>query len=176
MPEALRREVPVEWLDGLSREAARAALWRCCASSRWVEGMLARRPFRSSAVVRQAAREVWSTLGRSDYLEAFAGHPPIGASLHALRAKFGATEGWSADEQAGVGGADERTLLALERGNRAYLTRFGYIFIVCANGRSAPTLLALLTARLLNSPERELAVAAAEQAKITELRLEKLRA
>ncbi len=176
MFETTRREVPFAWLDGLSREAARTALWRCCASTRWVEGMLLRRPFRSSAAVRQAARDVWAGLGRSGYLGAFAGHPPIGASLDALRAKFGATQGWSAEEQAGVGGADEPTLVALERGNRAYLKRFGYVFIVCATGKSAPTLLALLTARLLNSPERELAVAAAEQAKITELRLEKLRA
>jgi 2-oxo-4-hydroxy-4-carboxy-5-ureidoimidazoline decarboxylase len=168
------RALPFAWLDGLSAGEARTALERCCASRRWVEGMLALRPFGSSERLAQAAREVWSGLDRADYLEAFAGHPPIGASLVALRAKFSATHGWSSEEQAGVGGADESLLAALERENRAYLERFGYIFIVCATGKTAPELLTLLTARLSNPPERELAIAAAEQAKITLLRLEKL--
>jgi len=170
----LEGELPFAWLDGLAVGEARTALERCCAARRWVDGMLALRPFGSSERLRGAAREVWSGLERADYLEAFAGHPPIGASLAALRAKFATTHGWSSEEQAGVSRADENVLSALERGNRAYLERFGYIFIVCASGKSAPELLQLLTARLSSPPERELAVAAAEQAKITELRLEKL--
>lgn len=170
----LEPALPFAWLDGLAAGEAQTALERCCASRRWVTGMLARRPFGSSARLRQSAREVWSGLELADYLEAFAGHPPIGASLSALRAKFGSTHGWASEEQAGMSQADETRIRALELANRAYFERFGYIFIVCATGKTAPELLELLLARLSNPPEQELAVAAAEQGKITELRLEKL--
>jgi 2-oxo-4-hydroxy-4-carboxy-5-ureidoimidazoline decarboxylase len=175
MADTPARELPFAWLDRLTRDEARAALGRCCASRRWVDVMLERRPFGSSERLRSAAREVWANLMRADYLEAFAGHPPIGARVSAMRERFASTHGFSREEQAGVDAADEVVLAALEQANQAYLARFGYLFIVCATGKTAPELLALLRERLPNAPDRELLVAAAEQAKITELRLEKLR-
>lgn len=175
MPDTPAHELPFAWLDGVTRDDARAALARCCASSRWVEAMLERRPFGSSASLCSAAREVWAHLGRTDYLEAFAGHPPLGARTSAMRERFASTHGWSREEQAGVEVAEEAVLAELERANQAYLERFGYLFIACATGKTAPELLALLRERLPNAPDRELLVAAAEQANITELRLEKLR-
>jgi len=60
------------------------------------------------------------------------------------------------------------------RGNRVYEERFGYIFIVCATGRSAGEMLGLLRARLGNEPGKEILIAMGEQEKITKLRLEKL--
>jgi DNA recombination-dependent growth factor C len=53
-------------------------------------------------------------------------------------------------------------------------TNFGYIFIVCATGKSAEEMLALLKVRLENDPEAELLIAAKEQNKITQLRLDNL--
>ena len=70
--------------------------------------------------------------------------------------------------------ASEEVLKALQDGNQRYQQTYGYIFIVCATGKSAPQMLALLQARLGNPPEVELELAAAEQAKITRIRLEKL--
>jgi 2-oxo-4-hydroxy-4-carboxy-5-ureidoimidazoline decarboxylase len=55
-----------------------------------------------------------------------------------------------------------------------YEKKFGYIFIVCATGKTAEEMLALLNERLKNDPEAELLIAAKEQNKITRLRLEKL--
>jgi 2-oxo-4-hydroxy-4-carboxy-5-ureidoimidazoline decarboxylase len=162
------------WLNGLSQVEAERALVRCCGSSRWVAGMLAQRPFASEQVLYERALEVWSGLTADDYLEAFSHHPEIGASLDALRARFADTSQWSAAEQAGVGHADEATLAALRDENLAYRQRFGFIFIVCASGKSATEMLALLRARLPHTPHDELWVAAQEQAKITALRLEKL--
>lgn len=150
------------------------ALQRCCGAKRWVEGMLARRPFDSLAAIHAAADEVWATMTRDDYLEAFAHHPRIGENLAELKQKFGSTAHLASAEQAGAESANEETLLALRDGNAAYHARFGHSFIVCATGKSAPEMLALLQARLSNEPEAELAIAAAEQAKITHLRLEKL--
>ena len=152
---------------------ARAALLRCCGSRRWADAMLARRPFASMADLLAAADAVWAGLDRADWLEAFAAHPRIG-DLGGLRKKFAATAHWSAGEQAGVAGAGEDVLRELAEGNRRYEERFGHIFIVCATGKTAAEMLRLLRARLPNEPAAELAVAAAEQAKITRLRLEKL--
>jgi len=81
------------------------------------------------------------------------------------------THALSAREQVGVDGASDAVLEALADGNRRYEERFGYIFIVCASGRTAAEMLAMLTARLGNDPTHELQIAAAEQAKITALRL-----
>ena len=165
---------PHQVLNGLPAEDARAALARCCGASAWITAMLARRPFASSAALHAAADEIWARLGRSDILEAFAHHPQIGANLDELRARFAATSAWATQEQGGVALAHESVLSALRAGNLAYQQRFGYIFIVCASGKSAAEMLALLQARLPNPPERELGLAAAEQAKITHLRLDKL--
>jgi 2-oxo-4-hydroxy-4-carboxy-5-ureidoimidazoline decarboxylase len=161
-------------LNQLTRESAERALFSCCASRAWVAEMLERRPFASTDAVFLAAADAWAALARDDYLEAFAGHPKIGEDLAALRERFAKTAGWSSDEQAGVTGASDAVLEDLRRSNLSYHERFGYIFIVCATGKSAEEMLALLKVRLHHAPDHELAVAAAEQAKITHLRLEKL--
>lgn len=161
-------------LDAMSDEAARAALTRCCGARRWVEEMLARRPFETDEALMDSADDVWSTMTREDVLEAFTHHPRIGADLGELRKRFAATSGWSSSEQSGVQRATEATLNALREGNLAYEARFGHIFIVCASGKSADEMLALLNARLPNAPDDELRVAAGEQGKITKLRLAKL--
>jgi len=165
---------PHQRLNDLPLAAARTALARCCGSQRWVEAMLARRPFVDTPQLLAASDEISAQLAREDHLAAFAHHPQIGADLDELRRKFATTAGLSANEQAGARGADEATLRALRDHNRAYLSRFGYIFIVCASGKSAAEMLALLEQRLCNDPEIELGIAAAEQAKIARLRLENL--
>ncbi|HEX2674536.1 MAG TPA: 2-oxo-4-hydroxy-4-carboxy-5-ureidoimidazoline decarboxylase [Polyangiaceae bacterium] len=169
-----REAVPI--LNALSREDARAALTRCCGATRWVEGMLARLPFASHTAMYAAAVEVWAQLGPDDYREAFSHHPEIGANIDELRRKFATTADWSRAEQSAALGASEATLLALRDGNRAYRERFGFSFIVCATGKGADEMLALLQTRLKHSPDLELDIAATEQAKITHLRLEKLEA
>jgi 2-oxo-4-hydroxy-4-carboxy-5-ureidoimidazoline decarboxylase len=161
-------------LNALSAEEAGRALTTCCGSSRWVEGMLRLRPFASDSALFAGAEAIWPSLERADYLEAFAHHPEIGGDLEALRAKFRPSAELSASEQAGVTDADLATLLRLRDGNLTYKARFGHVFIVCATGKSAAEMLALLEARLVNPPELELGIAAAELAKITRLRLEKL--
>lgn len=161
-------------INELDEADAADALARCCGSGRWVAEMLAARPFASTDALLQAAAQLWAGLVRDDYLEAFGHHPRIGADPAALRARYASTATWSEGEQAGVRQADDATLEALRAQNLAYEARFGHIFIVCAAGKSAREMLALLTARLPNDPAAELAIAAAEQAKITRLRLLRL--
>ena len=111
---------------------------------------------------------------RADVLEAFTHHPRIGADIDALRAKYASTAEWSAGEQSSVTTASDQTLRALRDANVAYEACYGHIFIVCATGKSASEMLSILKSRMDNDPRDELRVAAAEQAKITRLRLEKL--
>jgi len=160
-------------LNRLTAAAARHKLLACCGSERWAQAMLNLRPFADEADLAAVARRVWEGLAPADWLEAFSHHPRIGGK-DALRAKFAATRGWAQGEQAGAAAASEDVLDALARGNAEYEKKFGYIFIVCATGKSAAEMLSILESRLPNEPHKELKIAAAEQAKITEIRLRKL--
>ena len=162
------------YLNTLSTEECRDILQKCCGSQRWVEKMIENRPYRSTQQVTQLAKNIWDALNKVDYLEAFSHHPKIGADISALKTKFRTTHSLSKAEQSGVSSASDEVLQALAQGNIEYEIKFGYIFIVCATGKSAAQMLSLLQKRLPNSPDDELKIAANEQLKITLLRLEKL--
>lgn len=155
----------------LPPEEARAALSRCCGASRWVRAMLEARPFVDDEGVLKTADRLWAAMEREDILEAFTHHPRIGADLETVRRRFGKTYDLSASEQSSLLEAEEPVLIALKEANTEYEERFGHIFIVCASGKSAEEMLALIRQRLGNSPSNELAIAAAEQAEITRSRL-----
>lgn len=135
--------------------------------------MVARRPFGSVDALLAAADELWRATGPADWDEAFAHHPRIG-ERHARAPVSSAARTWSADEQSTASASDTGVRDALAMATAEYERRFGWIYIVCATGRGAEEMLADVTARLGNDAEQERAVAAAEQGKITRLRLEKL--
>jgi 2-oxo-4-hydroxy-4-carboxy-5-ureidoimidazoline decarboxylase len=161
-------------LDAASESEAHAMLARVCGCARWASAMCARRPFRDDETLFTIADEEWSRVDRDGVLEALAHHPRIGASLDDLKKKYASTASWAANEQAGAATASDDTLIALRDLNDAYADRFGYTFVVCATGKSATEMLAILRSRIDNDPDVELRIAAAEQAKITRIRLEKL--
>ena len=152
-----------EIVDTAAPEVARAQLRVCCGASRWIEQMMARRRFGSRDAALRAARDIWFALTPDDWREAFRHHPAIGARVEAGSI--------SARDQAGVTGSSDEMRAALLEGNREYEARFGYIFLVCASGKSAEEMLALLRARLENDPDREIRIAAEEHANICDLRL-----
>ena len=160
----------LDLLNGLSKADAVAALMRCCGSRRWAAAVSEGRPYGSRTHLFGHAEHVWWHLGDGDWHEAFGHHPRIGADVDALRAKFAAAD-LSAREQAGVDSASEDTLDALAAGNVAYEARYGFLFIVCATGKTATEMLALLRARMNHEPAAELRIAAGEQARITRIRL-----
>lgn len=121
----------------------------------------------------RAADQKWNETGPEDWLEAFSHHPKIG-DLGSLQQKFANTSNWAQNEQSGVNGSTIDIIEALAAGNKAYEEKFGYIFIVCATGKSAAEMLDILQSRLPNVPETEMKIAAAEQHKITRIRLQKL--
>lgn len=151
--------------NDMRQHEAAAALLACCGSRAWVKGMLRGRPYADAAALFAAASREWWALGREDWLEAFAAHPRIGA---------GALDARESTEQAGMRQATDRVRRALAEGNEAYERRFGYVYLVCATGRSAADMAQDLVRRLCHDPATELRVAASEQARITRLRLERL--
>jgi 2-oxo-4-hydroxy-4-carboxy-5-ureidoimidazoline decarboxylase len=166
-------QISVAELDSMPAARAKELLALCCGASEWVSAMLARRPFGSREAVYAAADEIWQSLDREDWLEAFADHPRIGESKSAVQpTEQGST--WAAGEQSEVERAGDRVRSELARANREYEDRFGYIYIVCATGKSADEMLSIAHERLSNGPERELLVASEEQRQITRLRLGKL--
>lgn len=156
-----------------SRELRERELRRCCSAHRWVERMLEAGPFDSKTDLIESARIHWAAMSESDWLEAFDGHPMIG-DIDSLRQKYAASKGLSEREQCGVERASETTLQALAECNQRYLARHGFIFIVFATGKTAEQMLTLIRQGLEQSTEAERERAAAEQLKITLLRLEQL--
>ncbi|MBO2009572.1 2-oxo-4-hydroxy-4-carboxy-5-ureidoimidazoline decarboxylase [Hymenobacter negativus] len=161
-------------LNNLPKSALTEALQKCCGSTAWVKNMLAAFPVSDAATLMDEADTAWNKLTEADWREAFTHHPKIGGDVEALRQKFASTSAWAEGEQASVKQASQATLEALAAGNEDYERKFGYIFIVCATGKTAEEMLALLQARLSNGTTDEIVIAAGEQNKITRLRLEKL--
>jgi 2-oxo-4-hydroxy-4-carboxy-5-ureidoimidazoline decarboxylase len=160
-------------LNLLARAQAALTLSRCCGSAQWAKTMALKRPYFDQDELLKAADSVWQRLSSDDWREAFSCHPKIG-DLNALREQFASTTSWAEGEQACAGNASEETLESLAKGNAEYEKKFGYIFIVCATGKTAEEMVTLLRQRLSNDSASELRIAAEEQRKITRLRLQKL--
>jgi allantoicase len=162
---AVEPEPGVARLNRLERDEAVRALDGVCGARRWVERMEAWRPFEDLPQLVRLGEQVWWSLAEEDWLEAFGAHPRIGERRPSAR--------WSAEEQSSVAAAGGDVQDELAAANLAYEQRHGFIFIVCATGKSAAEMLELLRARLPRSRAEEIQTAAEEQARITELRLRK---
>ena len=157
-------------LNDLPEAEAIAALRRCCGATRWAEAMAAARPFEDVPALLRIAERIWWELDEVAHREAFAAHPAIGETT----APPAGDTAWSAGEQRQATTAAPELLAQLAAANRAYLERHGFLFIVCATGRSAGEMLDELRARTPSALVDELRTAAEEQIKITRLRLAKL--
>ncbi len=163
----------LEKLNQLPREAGEADFMNCCGSQTWARLMTEARPFARVAALLNQAEQIWLNLDSQDWLEAFAAHPKIGARKAVLQQSAQSAE-WSNAEQAGTQTAADSLRTELEKANRLYEEKFGFIFIVCATGKSAEEMLDLCRRRVRNDADAEIRIAADEQRKITEIRLKKL--
>ena len=144
--------------------SARDDLLRCCHSERWADAMIADIPFENDDAVRRAAWRHWVTLHEEDWLEAFSRHPRIGERA----------SGWAAGEQRSMAAVSPDLLDEFVRENERYEERFGFVFLICATGKSPDEMLGSLRERIDNDRQTELLIAAEQQALITSLRLSKL--
>jgi OHCU decarboxylase len=160
-------------LNEMPAADAEAEFLKCCGSRAWAKAMTESRPFVSQQALFAKAEDISSSLTDDDWLEAFHAHPKIGEKK-AVTAQTQQEQHWSSQEQSEMQSATMDTVAQLASGNQQYESKFGFIFIVCASGKSSEEMLAILNKRLDNDPQTELSVAAQEQQKITRLRLEKL--
>eukprot|EP01040_Poterioochromonas_malhamensis_P006780 gene6780-7306_t len=165
-------QVELSLINASSVEKLEEEFGRCCGSPVWVQEMVKARPFTNVDQLIEKGNLVWWNLSVEEWQKAFAAHPKIG-DRNAFRAKF-AQHGWEGNEQSGTNTATEEVLEALEVLNNEYEYRNGFIFIICATGKSAVEMLTALKARVNNDSETEIQNAAGEQAKIIRLRLIKM--
>lgn len=164
-------EVLERW-NALDAGEAGKEILPCCGATTWATEMTGRRPFEDEAEILIVSDMVWRGLGTADWLEAFKSHPKIGES-HASATGGERAKTWSEHEQKDVAVAQDDVKKGLAAGNEAYEKKFGFIFIVCATGKTGPEILEILNRRLQNDRELELREAAEEQRQITQLRLKK---
>ena len=154
-----------------NQDSAVQTLLSCCYSRRWADTVVTKRPYSSDKALCEAADEVWSSMRESDWLEAFRAHPRIGEQKATGATAQSAR--WSSEEQESVTSSTERLLSKLAELNTRYENRFGFTYIVCATGRSAEEMLALLERRLDSDRDHELQEAAEQQRQIMQIRLRK---
>jgi 2-oxo-4-hydroxy-4-carboxy-5-ureidoimidazoline decarboxylase len=164
-------DVLMRWNRAPAEEAENDIL-PCCGSRSWAREMVARRPLPDESALLKASEETCRTLSEADWTEAFSRHPRIGESrteqpTHARSAR------WSAREQRDVAAGNDETKIALAEANLEYERKFGRIFIVCATGKSACEIVAILQRRLQNDARTELFESVEQQRQITQLRLKK---
>jgi 2-oxo-4-hydroxy-4-carboxy-5-ureidoimidazoline decarboxylase len=165
LTELDRIQIRLAALNDCAPITARAQFKRCCNSSQWVHCMEQARPFSDMAELEACADRIWASCSPKDWLEAFSAHPKIGDQSENRRSR---------QEQSEMAVAAPEVLKALAQANRIYEAKFGYTFIVCATGKSAAEMLALLQQRLNNRHDNELLNTAEQQRLILRLRLRKL--
>jgi OHCU decarboxylase len=164
--------------NGADETPARGAMLACCGATRWAAEMTALRPMASVEELSETADRVWAEMGEADWLEAFACHPRIGERKATqaggqIPQGSGQSAAWSKQEQAGTSGARGDVMVQMEEGNKKYEEKFGFTYIVCATGKSAEEMLAILKRRLDATREEELREAAVQQRQIMQIRLRK---
>jgi 2-oxo-4-hydroxy-4-carboxy-5-ureidoimidazoline decarboxylase len=152
------------------RELSQEDLRACCASAAWVAAVSGRQPYGGLSALTGASEAAMAALSWADVEEALAAHPRIGERP----AGNGKEAAWSRKEQAGTAMADQAVLDAIREGNAAYEERFGHVYLVCATGRSAEEMLALLRRRLRSDEKTERRIVREELSAIVRLRLAKL--
>jgi OHCU decarboxylase len=161
------------WLNSLTDEEATKELLQCCGSKRWASATATGRPYDTLEILLATADDIWWSLNPNDWIEAFRSHPKIGEKKAADNVSAQSQQ-WSGQEQSGVANASNTTIDSLADLNREYEQKFGFIFIICATDKTSDEIVAALRERLPHDPAAELPIAAAEQSKITALRLKKL--
>jgi 2-oxo-4-hydroxy-4-carboxy-5-ureidoimidazoline decarboxylase len=164
--EALAADGDVDEFNALADDEARQALQSCLDVSRWVDEMLAGRPYETASAALERASQTAATLSADEVEAALARHPRIGE-----RAGEGHDTAFSEAEQSGVDRDDAAVAQALAAGNAAYERRFDRVFLIRAAGRSSEEILAELHRRLDNSDEDELAEVIRQLGEIALIRL-----
>jgi len=162
----------LEQLNSLLEERCIQELFKCCASKKWANNLTSQRPYKNVENLMETASREWFALGESEWLDAFSHHPKIGDKATILKKEN--ANSFGKNEQASVLTASEQILNDLAQYNRLYADKFGFIFLIFAEGKSQEYMLSILKERISNTREQEIKNAAVEQDKIARRRLQKM--
>lgn len=175
-------------------ECTKEQVLSCCQCDSFASQVAANGPFRTFDDLLETSRHVWwhqvggiqafvqNILMKLEspppvqtplagWLQALAAHPRLG-DTKSLKAKFDPFTKMSLNEQStAASSATEQELVELSDWNQRYEERFGHTFILCAAGKTSSEFLEAIKSRYNNDPANEIAIAATEQMKITELRM-----
>ncbi|WBB99768.1 hydroxyisourate hydrolase [Solwaraspora sp. WMMA2080] len=169
----------------LPADDVRELLLSCCAAPGWAAAVTAGRPYADRAALTAAARAQVGALPWPEVADAVAVHPRIGRPPTGT----GRDAQWSRREQAaataasgtvasgpgpGTVASGPGVATELAEVNDAYEQRFGYRFLIFANGRGAAELVAAARQRLHHDPDTEQGVVRTELGDIAALRLRRL--
>jgi 2-oxo-4-hydroxy-4-carboxy-5-ureidoimidazoline decarboxylase len=156
----------LDTLNALPADELYSVLTEVCSSPAWAQAVEADRPWPDPDALLAANHRATAALTPGDLADAMSGHARIGAPK--------AGDATSQREQAGVRGTDDALLGELAAANAAYEAKFGHVFLVCATGRTAETMLAALRDRFGNDEDRERGIVRTELGKINAIRLNRL--
>lgn len=159
--------------DNLEIEEKKRILAQCCNSSSWIKKMVDIFPVQNLVDLLEYAEEEWYECNPAEWLEAFQNHIKIG-DLESIEKDKTINADWVKNEQAIFFNASPEILNKLEKYNELYEETFGYNFIVFTKDKSIENIFKEFSNRLKNDPHDELLIAAGEQNKITQLRLQQL--
>lgn len=163
-------------LNQLDDAAMHALMLSLLHADRYAQIMESRRPFSSREELQAASEAASEMLTRDDWLQAFAAHPSLGEAPTCSSSNTGDNDmprdrRWAAGEQAGIESDHKMQLKEL---NEEYRARHGFVFLLCATGRSGDEVVRALRERVNNDSDTEVGIAGAEQRKITKLRIDKM--
>ncbi len=159
--------------DNLAIEEKKRLLAECCNSASWIKKMIGIFPVQDLVDLLEYAEEEWYECNPAEWLEAFQNHIRIG-DINSIEKNTTINSDWVKNEQAIFFKAAPAILESLKKENELYEETFGYNYIVFTKGKSIDEIIADLSNRLENDPRDELRIAAGEQNKITQLRLQQL--
>lgn len=152
--------------DHLEIKTKKELLHNCCCCEAWVKSMLTVFPVNDLIDLLEYAEEKWYECNAAEWLEVFHQHPAVNPLNDTTKSFISA--------EPGLSDFTKEQLEALESGSTQYEDIFGYNFIIFTKGRTVNEVITLLKKRLENNPKDELLIAAAEQNRINQSRLQKL--
>lgn len=163
-------ECRLTFLNSSSSSTLARIFKQVCHADKWVSRMVEAAPFSDLDDLLKKGDQAWSGCQESDWRQAIEGHPRIGEKAKGKSL----SSAWSRGEQSKASAMDTDIAERLSQTQRKYDEKFGFIFLICATGLSSEQILKAVEQRLENSMADELQNVAKEQAKIIQLRLEKL--
>jgi 2-oxo-4-hydroxy-4-carboxy-5-ureidoimidazoline decarboxylase len=162
----MTHEAGLARFNELNKPALLRILLEVCQSPAWRNDLCDNRPYPDVDSLLESSDKFLADIAEIEIEESLINHPRIGAQNAGPR---------SAREQSRFASTiDEAAFAEFAALNQQYEDKFGFLFLIAAEGRSASEIMDVLKDRLKNDAATERGVMRVELAKINRLRLQQL--